>query len=51
MGTFGTVCMMMNYSFGAQSSFGSAEYSKKNTQLFIFFRGLVDTVIRKVKVR
>ena len=38
-------------SFGAQSSFGSAKYSKKNTHPLIFFRGLVDPVIRKVKVR
>ena len=28
--------MRMNYSFGAQSSFGSAEYSKKNTHPLIF---------------
>ena len=28
--------MRMNYSFSAQSSFGSAEYSKKNTRPFIF---------------
>ena len=32
--------MRMNYSFGAQSSFGSAEYSKKSTHPLIFFRGL-----------
>ena len=43
--------MRMNFSFGAQSSFGSAEYSKKNTHPLIFLRGLVDPVIRKVKVR
>ena len=30
--------MRMNYSFGAQSSFGSAEYSKKNTPPLIFQR-------------
>ena len=42
--------MRMNFSFGAQSSFGSAEYPKKNTHPLIFFRGLVDPVIRKVKV-
>ena len=39
--------MRMNCSFGAQSTFGSTEYSKKNTP-HSFFRGLVDSVIRKV---
>ena len=42
--------MKMNYSFGAQSSFCSAEYPKKNKHPLIFFKGLVDPVIRKVKV-
>ena len=43
--------MRMICRFGAQSSFGSTEYSKKNIHPLIFFRGLVDPVIRKVKVQ
>ena len=43
--------MRMICSFGAKSSFGSAKFSKKNTHPLIFFRGLVDPVIRKVKVQ